>query len=162
MQLNMDITRTKENIDDVTEQIKTSTAAANNAPKEHSCSCKATVECHGIMTWTTGDQVMECPVCKGSACTQCHVHLRAGGINRHVCDPDTLATVQEILNSSKPCPTCGTHIQKSEGEAYACCTARTSHMHCCTLHPAVTLGYCYAALYCRMLTDVLHQVPLCV
>ena len=81
-----------------------------------------------------------CPVndCRGSVvgrhCNVCRIQVCDACLTRcedeatpHVCDPNVLATMQELRNHTKPCPRCSALIYKTEG---------CDHMHCtnCNTH----------------------------
>jgi hypothetical protein len=58
----------------------------------------------------------ECRLCSNHICRKCMVLLESEDeLKEHECDKDTMETAQLILNSSKPCPTCGTRISKVSG-----------------------------------------------
>jgi len=52
-----------------------------------------------------------CDICKCSTCTKCFI---TRGPN-HMCNPETIKTIKLIHDESKPCPGCGTSVQKVSG-----------------------------------------------
>lgn len=101
--------------------------------------CRCPVgDCNGMVT-SHG----RCVACEAMICTKCFVekkrkHKEIAGANRevqeqeqeqeerreHICDPDTLATVEAIKKESKPCPneSCGALISKVSGCDQMWCT----------------------------------------
>ncbi len=63
-------------------------------------------ECRGFLSTR-----YKCGLCAASICPDCHVVLAP----EHSCDPNTVATVQELKKSTKPCPACHCPIFKTEG-----------------------------------------------
>lgn len=53
----------------------------------------------------------KCGLCHKSVCSECHLVLEKD----HACNPDTVASVQEVKKSTKSCPNCQTPIYKTEG-----------------------------------------------
>lgn len=96
-------------------------AAANAVTQEKRAfikPCPAT-DCRGFLS--TG---WKCGLCNTKVCPKCHEikHEAAEGQGKegegdigHMCDQDTLATVEALAKDSKPCPKCGSMIQKIEG-----------------------------------------------
>lgn len=60
-----------------------------------------------------------CPICLSKTCSECHQKLD----DKHECNKDDLETVKEILNNSKPCPTCNEAISKVHGCDQMLCTS---------------------------------------
>ena len=52
-----------------------------------------------------------CDVCKIQICNDCHLEMT----NDHVCNQELVETVKQIMNDSKPCPTCFARISKVDG-----------------------------------------------
>lgn len=52
-----------------------------------------------------------CDICKLNICIHCHVEMSAD----HVCNNELKETVQNIMETTKPCPTCFTRIMKTDG-----------------------------------------------
>lgn len=52
-----------------------------------------------------------CSLCENKICMKC-MEIKEEG---HECDPDKVETVKLIKAESKPCPSCGTRIQKTHG-----------------------------------------------
>ena len=70
-------------------------------------------DCHGAVSDGT------CTECKVDVCEKCK-EIKEG--EAHVCDKDTLATVNLIVTSTKPCPKCATKIFKIDGCDQMFCT----------------------------------------
>jgi len=54
----------------------------------------------------------KCDVCTKFTCPKCFVSKDE---DEHVCNPDDVATVEELRKNSKPCPNCGCRISKIDG-----------------------------------------------
>lgn len=72
--------------------------------------------CNGYLSeeWT-------CLKCKQETCSECHTLVS----DSHVCDPSEVASVREKMRITKPCPECGTRIQRPWG---------CNHMFCVACH----------------------------
>jgi hypothetical protein len=69
-------------------------------------------ECKGFL-----DTKMYCGMCDSHVCKDCHVkkndaHAQA---QAHTCNPDDVATVEELSRTTKPCPNCHARIFKTDG-----------------------------------------------
>lgn len=72
----------------------------------------------------------KCGICKGKVCTKCLEPLHATtsqdaeGNDQagHVCNPDTVASVEFLLTDTRPCPKCATPIHKIDGCDQMWCT----------------------------------------
>jgi hypothetical protein len=53
-----------------------------------------------------------CILCHKKSCLQCNTNILE---NTHECKQEDIDTWKQIVKSSKPCPNCGTRIQKSSG-----------------------------------------------
>jgi hypothetical protein len=83
------------------------------------CPCPSS-DCRGYIR----SQNYQCGMCETKICHECHCQLNIGdndNDNTHKCDPAHVASVKTIHRESKPCPKCGTRIQKSEGCAQMYC-----------------------------------------
>ena len=68
---------------------------------------KCTVsDCRGFLTTR-----YKCGLNGHLICPTCHTEIQ----NEHVCNPDTIATIQELKKSTKSCPSCHCPIYKTEG-----------------------------------------------
>lgn len=68
-------------------------------------------DCEGFLL-TNG----ACVRCESHTCMDCNRPLKIDDVQHdHMCDPDDVATVSHIANTSKPCPSCGTPITKTQG-----------------------------------------------
>ncbi len=54
----------------------------------------------------------KCDVCTKFTCPKCFVSKDE---DEHVCNPDDVATVEELRKNSRPCPNCGCRISKIDG-----------------------------------------------
>ncbi|HMP28331.1 MAG TPA: hypothetical protein PKD85_01950, partial [Saprospiraceae bacterium] len=81
-------------------------------------------ECRGFIEPDTH----KCGLCEIYICKKCHEILGMGEKNlkkykkRHICDENTVETVKNIKNDTKPCPKCQTAIFKIEGCDQMFCT----------------------------------------
>ena len=69
-------------------------------------------ECRGFVS-----SAWKCGTCGKFSCAQCHEVKGATSaeIEQHVCNPDNVETVSLLRTDTKPCPSCGTYIHKTEG-----------------------------------------------
>ncbi len=69
-------------------------------------------ECRGFVS-----SAWKCGTCGKFSCAQCHEVKGATSAEteQHVCNPDNVETVRLIRSDTKPCPSCGTYIHKTEG-----------------------------------------------
>jgi len=58
------------------------------------------------------DEKGSCPICGNISCLKCNIVKTE---IEHECDEKDIETWQEIQKMSKPCPNCGTRIQKASG-----------------------------------------------
>lgn len=70
-------------------------------------------ECKGFLSTR-----YKCKLCEKNVCDKCHKIKDQD----HTCNDDDIKSVIEIKKSTKPCPKCGTRIQKSEGCPQMFCT----------------------------------------
>ena len=56
----------------------------------------------------------KCGLCKGKVCPKC-VEPLSDDDDSHVCNPDTVATIQTLVKDTKPCPKCAVLIYKIDG-----------------------------------------------
>jgi len=54
-----------------------------------------------------------CIICNQKSCLKCNINILQG--ENHECKQEDIDTWQQIVKSSKPCPNCGTRIQKLSG-----------------------------------------------
>jgi hypothetical protein len=69
-------------------------------------------ECRGFVS-----SAWKCGTCAKFSCAHCHevkgaTHTEVG---QHVCNSDNVETVRLLRTDTKPCPSCGIYIQKTEG-----------------------------------------------
>lgn len=69
-------------------------------------------DCRGFLS--TG---WKCGLCSVKVCAKCHEIKPSATADAagHVCKPENIATVEALAKDSKPCPKCGSMIQKIEG-----------------------------------------------
>ena len=69
-------------------------------------------ECRGFVS-----SAWKCGVCSKFSCAKCHEikGKTTEEMETHVCNPETVQTVQLLRADTKPCPGCGTYIHKTEG-----------------------------------------------
>ena len=82
------------------------------APKKFVRKCPTEV-CKGFM-----NEDWFCGLCDHHFCEHCNEELEEG----HICDPDAVKTMELLKKDTKPCPKCGTMIQKLSGCAQIWCT----------------------------------------
>lgn len=75
-------------------------------------------ECKGYIMTKTGYQ---CNMCDTRICPQCYVKVKDG--IEHICNRDDIRSVKVIKQTTKPCPSCGTLIQKIDGCNQMWCTS---------------------------------------
>jgi hypothetical protein len=63
-------------------------------------------DCKGFM-----NEDWFCGLCDGYFCQHCNEEIKDG----HTCDPDAVKTMELLKKDTKPCPKCGTMIQKLSG-----------------------------------------------
>ncbi len=81
-------------------------------------------ECRGFIEPQDGFQT-NCRICSNSVCLKCREVIS----ENHECNPETLANIVLILQTTKPCPTCGAGIHKTEGCNHMFCTHCRTHFH---------------------------------
>jgi hypothetical protein len=62
------------------------------------------------------------PICGTRVCIKCRYILTNETISTHVCNPDEVKSIEEIMNISKPCPQCYVPITKPGGCYEMFCT----------------------------------------
>ena len=69
-------------------------------------------ECRGFVS-----SAWKCGTCGKFSCAQCHEVKgeTSAEIEQHVCNRDNVETVRLLCSDTKPCPSCGIYIQKTEG-----------------------------------------------
>ena len=67
-------------------------------------------ECKGFL-----DTKFHCGLCDTHVCQECHIKKESEKDDTHVCNPDDVATVQELARNTKPCPNCHANIYKTDG-----------------------------------------------
>lgn len=74
-------------------------------------------DCKGYLS-----SAYKCAACSKYACPHCLVVLGVDKDPQHECDPDVVATVEQIKKETKPCPNCGERIGKVDGCNQMWCT----------------------------------------
>tara|TARA_A100001015_G_scaffold311782_2_gene415695 strand:+ start:1841 stop:3136 length:1296 start_codon:yes stop_codon:yes gene_type:complete len=64
----------------------------------------------------------KCEICKLYTCPHCHELIGHNRDDPHTCNPDSVASAEEIKKTSKGCPSCGVRIQKISGCDQMYCT----------------------------------------
>jgi hypothetical protein len=64
----------------------------------------------------------KCELCKLHTCHQCHELIGHNKDDPHTCDPNNVASAEEIKKTCKGCPSCGVRIQKISGCDQMYCT----------------------------------------
>jgi hypothetical protein len=69
-------------------------------------------ECRGFVS-----SAWKCGTCAKFSCAHCHEVKGATSteVGQHVCNSDNVETVRLLRTDTKPCPSCGVYIQKTEG-----------------------------------------------
>jgi hypothetical protein len=81
-------------------------------------------ECRGhVVSFQPSENKGKCNVCAKFACMLCQESYHS----TTPCDPNTLETLKEIKENTRPCPKCKTNIHRTHG---------CNHMHCtkCNTH----------------------------
>lgn len=63
-------------------------------------------ECRGFL-----DEKYHCGLCNTDVCKDCHL----AEDDEHKCNPDDVATITELKNTTRPCPKCSVRIYKTDG-----------------------------------------------
>lgn len=85
----------------------------SNTPREFVKPCSR-ADCNGFLS-----TMWKCRVCSEYTCNACHEPKDAD----HICNPDTVKSVEQIKSDSKPCPKCVIPIFKIEGCDQMYCTS---------------------------------------
>lgn len=72
--------------------------------------------CNGFLTTQ-----YNCGLCRVKVCSKCLVP-KGENPDEHVCDPDTVASVEFLMKDTRPCPKCATPIHKIDGCDQMWCT----------------------------------------
>ena len=80
--------------------------------KDYKFKCQ-TENCRGFLS-----EDFDCAVCKTKFCKDCLNPME----EEHKCNPDDVESFKLIRRQTKPCPGCGTRVQKSEGCNHMWCT----------------------------------------
>lgn len=64
----------------------------------------------------------KCGSCNLYTCPKCHEIIGHNRDDPHTCDPNNIASAEEIKKTCKACPSCGVHIQKISGCDQMYCT----------------------------------------
>ena len=81
--------------------------------KMYNCAKK---DCNGMVIFS------KCSVCYTNFCSKCEEAIESIEDKSHKCNKDMLATIENIRQNTKPCPSCKTPIEKSYGCDHMRCT----------------------------------------
>lgn len=113
-----------------TDAVAPPTHAESDGP-QYLCPCPAS-DCRGFVA----QKDFTCGTCASAICKQCGTleqQADDAGPASHVCDPDTVASFEAILQATKPCPKCAVRIHRISG----CFAPHTPIlMHDTTVKPA--------------------------
>lgn len=87
------------------ERLRTMGDIVDNEPKKFIRKCP-TEECRGFM-----NEEWFCGMCERQFCEKCNEEI----LESHVCNPESVKTMELLKKDTKPCPKCGTVIQKLSG-----------------------------------------------
>ena len=107
------IYRNMENIYNTLETLRQGINSTAVEPRKFVHKCP-TEDCKGFLS-----ENMFCGMCNKHYCEKCNDVKEEG----HVCDPDSVKTMELIRRDSKPCPKCGQMIHRTDGCAQMWCTA---------------------------------------
>lgn len=93
----------------------TTTVLYGDCPKE---------DCSGVL-----DAQRVCVRCKTATCKACLEPVGDTDTESHVCDEDTLKTIEMLRKDTKPCPSCSTPIHKISGCYQMWCTKCHTTFH---------------------------------
>lgn len=74
--------------------------------------------CRGFLTTT-----LHCGVCNAKTCNECWQPFREEDAEEHVCDEANIETTRTLQHDTRPCPSCGIRIMKSDGCHQMWCVA---------------------------------------
>lgn len=80
--------------------------------------------------------VLMCQLCSATACAECNEAISENA--EHKCDSDTVASVKEINDTTRPCPKCAARISRIEGCRHMFCTRCNQPYDWETLEPQVS------------------------
>jgi hypothetical protein len=98
------------------ERLRNEIRTTDIEPRKFVLKC-ATPDCKGFLS-----ENYYCGICETYFCKSCHEPKTEG----HVCNPDTVKTIELIRGDSKSCPKCGYVIHKTDGCSQMWCT----NCHC--------------------------------
>jgi hypothetical protein len=75
-------------------------------------------ECRGFLS-----QSWKCELCKVYVCSKCRCLKKCRDDDTHICDPDTVSTINMMVNETRACPTCAVPIFKISGCPQMWCTS---------------------------------------
>lgn len=107
------VTSTEEMIERIAHQACTSSASASSKT-EYIFVCPND-NCKGFI-----NKDYYCDICKTQFCSRCFGAMRKD--QEHVCSPDDIKTMNDILSNTKSCPTCKARIYRTSGCPCMFCT----------------------------------------
>ena len=112
----------EQQVEAINEQLRTLGAQRASREKVNNFRYKCpTDQCKGFL-----DAKMYCAMCDTGVCSDCFAPLADASDETHeahVCNEEAKQNVTYIKRSAKPCPACGTMIQKISGCAQIFCTS---------------------------------------
>lgn len=97
--------------------IASGTAAAQPTERQAFVRKCTVPNCNGWLS-----SAWKCAVCENYSCPDCFAVKGKQRDAEHTCDPDEKATADLLRKDTKPCPNCGTGIQRTQGCPVMFCT----------------------------------------
>jgi hypothetical protein len=91
-------------------------AASSSSTKQQKRGPCPAKDCRGIL-----NSEWKCGLCSTQVCPQCRELKSEDSV--HKCDPETVKSVELMSKESRPCPSCGVGIERTEGCSHMFCTS---------------------------------------